>query len=82
MKKGYHITKIKKGKIGKLSKVIEEIEELKDARKQKVKILEIVELCDIYGALESFVKESYNLSMKDLKKFSKVTKRAFRNGHR
>ena len=82
MNKGYHVTKIKKGKLGKLSKVLEEIQEFKDAKKQKVKILQIVELGDIYGALESLAKDTYNLSMKDLKKFSKVTKRAFKNGHR
>ena len=41
----------------------------------------IVELADIYGALEAVAK-SHNLSMKDLKKMSKLTKRAFKNGHR
>ena len=80
-KLGYHRTKIKKGTLGKISKVQEEIEEYKDAIKQKCEIMAIVELADIYGALEAVAK-SHNLSMKDLKKMSKLTKRAFKNGHR
>ena len=40
-----------------------------------------VELSDLYGAVEA-VAETYNLSMDDLKCFSDITKRAFRNGHR
>ena len=80
-KLGYHKTKIKKGTLGKISKVQEEIEEYKDAIKQKCEIMAIVELADIYGALEAVAK-SHNLSMKDLKKMSKLTKRAFKNGHR
>ena len=80
-KLGYHLKKIKKGTLGKISKVQEEIEEYKDAIKQKCEIMAIVELADIYGALEAVAK-SHNLSMKDLKKMSKLTKRAFKNGHR
>ena len=80
-KLGYHLKKIKKGNLGKISKVQEEIEEYKDAIKQKCEIMAIVELADIYGALEAVAK-SHNLSMKDLKKMSKLTKRAFKNGHR
>lgn len=80
-KKGYHISKIKKGELGNISKVIEEINEYKDAKKQNCKIMEIVELRDIYGSLEAVAK-SYDISMKDLKKFSKITKRAFKNGFR
>jgi len=41
----------------------------------------VVELADVYDALEALC-EKHNLTMKDLKKFSKITKRAFRNGHR
>jgi len=81
LKYGYHKKKIKKGKIGKISKLIEEIEEFKDAKKQGSKILQIVELADIYGALESLAIEQ-GVKMKDLKKFSNITKRAFRNGYR
>ena len=80
-KLGYHRTKIKKGTLGKISKVQEEIEEYKDAIKQKCEIMAIVELADIYGALDAVAK-SHHLSMKDLKKISKLTKRAFKNGHR
>lgn len=79
--KSYHLKKIKKGTLGKISKVQEEIEEYKDAIKQKCEIMAIVELADIYGALEAVAK-SHNLSMKDLKKMSNITKRAFKNGHR
>ena len=79
--KSYHLKKIKKGTLGKISKVQEEIEEYKDAIKQKCEIMAIVELADIYGALEAVAK-SHKLKMNDLKKMSKLTKRAFKNGHR
>ena len=77
----YHLKKIKKGELGKISKVQEEIEEYKDALKQKCKIMAELELADIYGALEA-VAESHNLTMKDLKKMSNLTKRAFKSGDR
>lgn len=77
----YHLKKIKKGKLGKVSKIIEEVEEFKDALKQKSIIMAQLELSDIYGALES-VALSMNLSMKDLKTMSKITKRAFKSGAR
>lgn len=77
----YHLKKIKKGKLGKISKVIEEVNEYKDAIKQKCEIMAILELSDIYGALE-LVAKSHGVSMKDLKKMSKLTKRAFVEGHR
>ena len=77
----YHLKKIKKGELGKISKVQEEIEEYKDALKQKCKIMAELELADIYGALEA-VAESHNLTMKDLKKMSNLTKRAFKSRSR
>lgn len=77
----YHLKKIKKGELGKISKVQEEVDEYKDALKQKCKIMAELELADIYGALES-VAESHNLTMKDLKKMSNLTKRAFKSGDR
>ena len=40
-----------------------------------------LELADIYGALEA-VAHSHGLKMKDLKKMSKITKRAFKSGVR
>ncbi len=78
---GYHLKKIKKGKLGKISKVVEEINEYKDALKQKCEIMAILELSDIYGALE-LVAKSHGLTMKDLKKMSKLTTKAFLDGHR
>ena len=78
---GYHLKKIKKGELGKISKVQEEIKEFKDAVKQGSKIMAAIELSDIYGALEEVAK-NFNLQMKDLKKMSNITKRAFKNGHR
>lgn len=81
MKIGYHKTKIKKGKVGKVSKIQEELDELKDAIKQKSKVMSVIELSDLYGAIELYAK-SLNIKMKDLKKFSKITQRAFKNGHR
>jgi phosphoribosyl-ATP pyrophosphohydrolase len=80
-KYGYHVTKIEKGILGDVSKVEEELAEYKDAMKQGSEIMAVVELADVYGALEALC-EKHNLTMKDLKKFSKITKRAFRNGHR
>lgn len=77
----YHIKKIKKGKLGKVSKIIEEVEEFKDALKQKSIIMAQLELADIYGALEALAFEM-NLTMKDLKIMSNITKRAFLSGDR
>lgn len=79
---GYHKTKIKKGKIGEISKIQEELDELKDAEDQNVKIMAMVELSDLYGALQLYAKEKYDLSMKDLEKMSKLTQNAFKTGAR
>lgn len=78
---GYHKAKIKKGKLGTISKVEEEIEEYKDSVKQKCIIMSQLELADIYGALEALA-NSHNLSMKDLKIMSNITKKVFRKGYR
>jgi hypothetical protein len=80
-KYGYHIKDIKKGKIGTADKVREELLEFEDALEQKSKIMAQVELADVYGALESLAEEN-GLTMKDLKIFSDITKRAFNNGFR
>lgn len=80
-KKGYHITKIKKGKLGEISKIEEELSELKDAEKQNCKIMIMVELSDLYGSIEEYCKK-HDITMKDLKTFSDITKRAFKNGRR
>ena len=77
----YHLKKIKKGELGKISKVQEEVQEYIDAKKQKCKIMQELELADIYGALEALA-ESHGLKMKDLKRMSHITKRAFKSGCR
>lgn len=81
-KPGYHITKIKKGIVGEFSKIEEEVQECKDAIKQRCKIMELVELADLLGAIELYVKQEHNLELKDLKKMSDITQRAFINGRR
>jgi phosphoribosyl-ATP pyrophosphohydrolase len=78
---GYHLSEIPKGELGQLSKIKEEYMELVDASKQNSKIMIGVELADLYGAIESYA-ESQGLSMDDLKTFSDITKRAFKNGRR
>lgn len=78
---GYHLTDIPKGKIGTISKIEEELNELKDAEKQSSKIMKMVELSDLYGAIEEYA-ITQGLTMDDLKKFSNITKRAFKNGRR
>ena len=80
-KSGYHLKKIKKGEFGKISKVKEEAQEYQDAIEQGCKIMAELELADIYGALEA-VAETHGLKMKDLKKMSELTKRAFESGCR
>lgn len=78
---GYHLSEIKKGVLGEISKIEEELNELKDAEKQGSKIMTMVELSDMYGAIEEYAKK-YEITMTDLKSFSDITKRAFKNGHR
>lgn len=80
---GYHLTDIKRGEIGELSKIAEELLELIDAHEQGAKIMSHVEMSDLYGALDNY-REKYHpeVSMGDLKKMYKITKRAFKNGHR
>jgi len=81
--KGYHLTKIAKGEIGESSKLLEEIEELIDAEKQNCKIMILVELSDLYGAMELYLEHNFTgISMKDLSKMSKITRRAFETGAR
>jgi phosphoribosyl-ATP pyrophosphohydrolase len=78
---GYHTTEIKKGEIGTISKIQEELDELKDAEKQESKIMMMVELSDLYGALEEYCLKQ-DITMEDLRIFSDITKRAFKNGRR
>lgn len=80
-KLGYHISDFPKGVLGKSSKIEEELNELKDAENQNSKIMISIELSDLYGALEEYcIKQG--LTMEDLKIFSNITKRAFKNGCR
>ena len=79
--KGYHLVNIPKGEIGKISKIEEELNELKDADSQKSKIMIMIELSDLYGAIEEYC-NTQNITMEDIKVFSNITKRAFKNGHR
>lgn len=80
---GYHITEIKKRRFGSFGKIQEEIEECLDAHQQGSHIMMLVELSDLYGAIEGYLAENYpGFKMSDLSKFSGITQRAFRNGHR
>lgn len=78
---GYHKRKISKGEIGEYSKVKEEFEELTDAFEQNNSVLIICELTDLIGAIEEYAKK-FNLSLGDLKRFSDLTKSAFKDGKR
>ena len=78
---GYHNVKIEKGVLGEYSKIREEFDELTDAVQQDCKGLIICELCDLVGAIEEYAKK-YNLNIDDLKQFSDLTKRSFRDGSR
>lgn len=83
LKPGYHLTEIKKGRIGEISKIQEELDELKDAHSQGVKVMELVELSDLIGAVEAYLEENHRgYTVEDLLEMSKVTRRAFENGHR
>lgn len=80
---GYHLSKIEKRRFGSLGKIQEEVEELLDAHRQGSKIMGLVELADLYGAIQGFLEEEYpGMKMEDLKRFSDITQRAFKNGHR
>lgn len=81
-KPGYHLKEIPKGELGQFSKIKEELMELEDAIEQKCHIMATVELSDLVGAIESFAINRYNLSLHDLITMSKITQRAFENGHR
>lgn len=78
----YHVSEIPKGVYGEFSKIKEEFYEAQDAVAQGDNILLLNEICDLYGAIEEFVKRTYNMSMQDVEKFSKLTKSAFESGRR
>lgn len=80
---GYHLKEIERGKIGESSKIREEVEELIDAEGQKCKIMMLIELSDLYGAIELYLEENFpDITMRDLAKMSKITRRAFESGAR
>lgn len=80
---GYHLRPIPRGVFGDLSKIAEELEEVRDAEEQGVAIMLLVELGDLYGAIDGYLKKRFpDITMDDLRTFSEVTQRAFRNGHR
>lgn len=78
---GYHKREITKGEIGEYSKVKEEFDELTDAWEQNNKVLIVCELTDLVGAIEEYAKQ-FNMTMGDLKRFSDLTKSAFKEGKR
>lgn len=80
---GYHIAEIKKRLYGSAGKIQEELDELNDAHEQGSKIMILVELSDLYGAVEGYLEQNFpGMEMHDLKKFSDITKRAFKSGAR
>lgn len=80
---GYHIAEIKKRLYGSAGKIQEELDELNDAHEQGSKIMILVELSDLYGAVEGYLEQNFpGMKMHDLKKFSDITKRAFKEGAR
>lgn len=80
---GYHIDIIPKGVVGEVSKITEEYLEFMDAHKQGVVLMQLVELSDLFGAISAWLKKYHpNVSLSDLEAMSRVTQRAFKNGHR
>lgn len=78
---GYHINNIPKGEVGEFNKIEEEFAELQDAHQQNSIAMEFIEMSDLIGAIEEYLKK-YNMTLEDLKKFSDITKRAFKSGER
>ena len=82
-KPGYHITHIERGVLGEASKIKEEVDELIDAEGQGCRVMAIVELSDLLGAVEAYIeKQKLGVTIEDLMAMAKITKRAFKNGHR
>ena len=80
---GYHITPIVKGELGEISKIKEEVDELVDAELQGCRVMVLVELADLLGSIDAYLeKKQYGITLEDLQVMSKITKRAFTNGHR
>lgn len=82
-KPGYHETEIERGEIGELSKIREELEEALDANEQGAELMVLLELSDLIGAIEAYLNRHHpSLTLRDLYKMARITKRAFTSGHR
>lgn len=80
---GYHVSVIPKGVLGETSKIREELNELEDAMQQGSLVMAAVEVSDLIGAVSSFLdKHLKPIKLEDVVLFSKITERAFTNGHR
>lgn len=83
MSAGYHVRHIPKGDLGEASKIEEECREFLDAVEQGVDVMALMELSDLYGAMRAYLRNHHpSVSMDDLARMSRVTERAFENGHR
>jgi hypothetical protein len=72
-----------KGKVGEFSKIEEEMDEVRESLEQGNRVMTLCELSDLYGAISSFLETEFSgFTMKDLKKMSNATKRAFKSGSR
>jgi phosphoribosyl-ATP pyrophosphohydrolase len=78
----YHLKKIEKGKLGELSKIQEEWEEFQDGVVQESPILILCELADLIGAIEAYTLNKYNITLDQVIKMKKATKKAFELGSR
>lgn len=82
-KPGYHLAQISKGVVGESSKIKEEVAEFLDAESQGSRVMVIIELSDLLGAVETYIeKQKLGVAVEDLLIMSRITQRAFRNGHR
>lgn len=80
---GYHVRDIPKGAVGEPDKIVEEAYEILDAHEQGIRIMAELEMSDLYGALDRYREKYYpELTMKDIERMYRVTRRAFDNGKR
>lgn len=80
---GYHLTEIRKGVLGESSKIREELMELEDAEAQGCKVMALVELSDLVGAVNAYLTQNHpGVTLTDLDRMARITKRAFDNGRR
>lgn len=81
-RRGYHLRDIPRGDYGTARKVLEEAHEFVDAVEQGSDVMALVELSDLYGAVRGWLARHPTITEADLERFSLITERAFRNGHR